>query len=74
MTHDHKHDHHEHGHDHHGHDHHQRPAKGLHKDWRAWVVVGLMLAAMLAYVLSDDERLQPGLPPGEEMPAAPAAE
>ncbi len=69
MSHEHNHDHH--GHDHHGHDHHQhRKPPGLHKDWRAWLVVGLMLAAMLAYVLSDDERLQPGQPMGEEMPAA----
>jgi hypothetical protein len=34
--------------------------KRLHRDWRAWVVVLLMLAAMMAYVLSDNEALQPG--------------
>ena len=45
--------------------------KGLHRNWRLWVVVGLMLAAMIAYVISDDESLQPGGdPPGEPMPAA----
>lgn len=65
-----KHDHHHHDHNHHGHEHRTRSSKALHKDWRAWLVVGLMLAAMLAYVLSDDERLQPGEPLGEEVPAA----
>ena len=46
----------QHDHDHHGHDHHapSRPKRGgLHKDWRTWLVVGLMLAAMAAYVLTD---------------------
>ena len=36
--------------------------KGLHRDWRAWVMVGIMLTAMLAYVLSLDDSLQPGGP------------
>ena len=64
----HDHDHHHHGHDH---DHHHGPKRrALHKDWRAWLVVGLMLAAMAAYVLSDDEALQPGGGEGERMPAA----
>ena len=29
--------------------------KGIHKDWRAWVALLLMLGAMAAYVLSMDE-------------------
>jgi hypothetical protein len=59
---------------HHGHHHPTHKRRGIHKDWRAWVVVGLMLAAMAAYVLSDNERLGlGGGPPGQEMPAAPAA-
>jgi hypothetical protein len=63
--------HHDHDHPHHGHDpHHGRKSKGLHKDWRTWLVVGLMLAAMLIYVLTLDESLQPGVPPAERMPAA----
>lgn len=70
MNQQHKHDHNGHGH----HEHHPPKSKALHKDWRAWLVIGLMLAAMVAYVLSDDESLQPGLPPGEQMPAAPAVE
>ena len=55
---------------HHGHEHHSgepgwRAAegakrRGLHKDWRAWLVVLLMLGAMAIYVLSDDESLRPG--------------
>lgn len=73
MTHD-EHEHHGHRHGHHGHgevEHNHRGSKGLHKDWRAWLVVGLMLAAMVVYVLSMDESLQPDAPQGEQMPAAP---
>ena len=45
--------------------------KRLHRDWKAWVVVGLMLAAMGMYVLSDDESLPPdGGPPNAPVPAA----
>jgi ABC-type nickel/cobalt efflux system permease component RcnA len=55
---------------HHGH-HHTSKRRPLHKDWRAWLVVGLMLAAMAMYVLSVDESIQPGDPQaGERMPAA----
>ena len=59
-------------HEHHGHnDHHPPKRKALHQDWRAWLVVGLMLAAMAMYVFSVDESIQPGDPkPGERMPAA----
>jgi hypothetical protein len=42
----------------------------LHKDWRVWTALALMLAAMLVYVLSDDESLQLGGPPQQPMPAA----
>ncbi len=31
--------------------------KKLHKDWRVWVAVILMLAAMVIYVLSLDDSL-----------------
>ncbi len=31
-----------------------------HRDWRVWVAVGLMLLAMVAYVMSFDESLRPG--------------
>ena len=67
MTHS---DHEQHGH----HDHHHPPKrKGLHQDWRAWLVVGLMLAAMAMYVYSLDESVVPGDPEaGQRMPAAEA--
>ena len=44
-----------------GHEH-VRPSqnRGLHQDWRAWMVVLLMLAAMAAYILSMDEAEAPG--------------
>ena len=44
--------------------------KGLHKDWRTWTVVILMLVAIAAYVLSDDEALGPGGQPQEAVEAA----
>jgi hypothetical protein len=60
----------------HGHNpHHDAPRKAIHKDWRLWAVVGVMLLAMLIYVLSFDEALGPstnstGQPlPAAEMPA-----
>jgi hypothetical protein len=45
--------------------------KRLHRDWRAWVVVLLMLAAMVIYVLSDNESLRPGGGTRQPVPAAP---
>lgn len=60
-------------HDHSGHHHHEHKASspGLHKDWRTWVVVVLMLVGMVVYVTSMDEEDQPG---GAVEPAVPAAE
>ena len=38
--------------------------KRLHKDWRVWVAVILMLAAMIIYVLTlDDSLLAYGIGP-----------
>lgn len=60
---------------HHGHHDHSHPqhksGDGLHKDWRAWTVVILMLAAMAIYIFSEDEA-DPigGGAPQQEMPAA----
>ena len=66
-----QHDHHQHDHGKH-HDHQHPPRKrGVHKDWRAWLVVILMLAAMWMYLRSMDESLQPGGDVGPGMPAAP---
>jgi hypothetical protein len=46
---------------------------GLHKDWRAWLVVGLMLAAISIYVLTLDESVQPEVSVTNPAPAAPAS-
>jgi hypothetical protein len=32
----------------------------LHKDWRAWLVIGIMLLAIGTYILTLDESVQPG--------------
>ena len=59
----------------HGHGHHHPNQKNSpHKDWRLWVVVGLMLAALFAYVLSDDEAIQPAPEGAIDAPTVPAAE
>ena len=65
--------HNEHGHEHKHHEHGETTGKKrpIHHDWRFWVAVVLMLAAMGAYVASMDEALQPGGNVGQEMPAAP---
>ncbi len=42
-----------------------------HKDWRLWVIVGLMLLGILTYVMTMDEAVQPGGKVQEPVPAAP---
>jgi hypothetical protein len=61
-----------HNHEHSGtHQHSHKPqSRAPHKDWRAWVVVGLMLAAMVAYILSDNESIEPDGEIQESVPAA----
>ncbi len=59
----------------HQHDHATHPgglhSPGLHKDWRAWVVVLVMLAGIATYVLTLDESDEPGdADPGLQVPAA----
>ena len=44
---------------------HQNTGLRLHKDWRAWLVVVLMLAAMVVYVMTMDESLQPSPLPAD---------
>lgn len=65
--------HHDHDHKHHhdGKQHHHSGGKktALHKNWVTWVVVGLMLGAMVIYVLSDNESLWPKGAVGEGQPA-----
>ena len=46
----------------HEHAKHQHGNKGkwqLHKDWRAWLAVILMMAAVIMYVLSLDDSIVP---------------
>jgi hypothetical protein len=60
-------------------DHHANPPegenrvawRGAHKDWRLWAVVGLMLLAMLTYVMTMDEAVQPGGKVQDAVPAGP---
>lgn len=55
---------------HHGHSHSETHShsvrsemerRRLHKDWRAWVIVGFMLAAMIVYVLTLDDSIIPAI-------------
>ncbi|MEJ2671697.1 MAG: hypothetical protein P8168_05715 [Deltaproteobacteria bacterium] len=67
-----------------GHKRHQEPHahptelwRGLHRNWRAWVVIALMLAAIGIYVLTLDDSVRPGPPPPNTVsattaPASPA--
>lgn len=50
---------------------HSQKKKKAHKDWKTWLVIGMMLLAMLLYVISDDEALPPGAPQddGQTVPA-----
>ena len=51
-----------HGHNHAKHHHDEKGASSLwkpHKDWRVWVALILMLAAIAAYVLSLDDSIIP---------------
>lgn len=52
--------------------HHPIDWTGLHKDWRAWLVVALMLAAIATYVLTLDDSVQPGGAVQGGLPAAAA--
>jgi len=42
---------------HHRHPDSEQPRKKIHKDWRMWVALVLMLAAIAIYVLSLDDSL-----------------
>lgn len=62
-----------HEHSHSAHEHHRHsPAdkRRIHHDWRFWAVIA-MLVGMAIYVLTMDEAIAPGVPPGQEVPAAP---
>ena len=51
---------HEHGRDKAKHSRGTGPLMGLHKNWRPWAVIALMLAAIATYVLTLDDSIQPG--------------
>jgi hypothetical protein len=61
----------DHGHGHHGRSGGENPRRQFHKDWRVWIGVVLILAAMAVYVLTNDERLRPGRAPQQAVPEAP---
>lgn len=58
MTKNHEH-HHDGDHEHHHSKNHGSRKRGLHKDWRAWVVVLLMVGLIFAYLASMDEANSP---------------
>jgi hypothetical protein len=60
-------------------DHHANPPeavdragwRGAHRDWRLWIAVVLMLVAILTYVMTMDEAVEPGGKIRDAVPAAP---
>jgi hypothetical protein len=48
----------------------KRKDRALHKDWRTWAVVLLMVGAMAIYVLTLDDSMVPGRHPAPPTPAA----
>ncbi len=42
----------------------------VHRDWRFWVAVLLMLALVLVYVMTNSLSLRPGKPANHPAPAA----
>lgn len=43
--------------------------KRAHRDWRFWVALLLMLGAMVAYLITDDEAFRSAGPPQRPVPA-----
>jgi hypothetical protein len=64
---------HKHGHKSKATPHRQIDWTGLHKDWRTWLVIGLMLAAIGTYVLTLDDSIQPPVQGGLPATAAPGS-
>ena len=50
-----------------GHEHPHAPKRGLHRDWRVWVAVLLMLAGMVVYVFLGGNTLEPLGPAGGDV-------
>lgn len=50
---------------------HNEPApqrSGIHRDWRFWAIAGVMLLAMLLYVMTVEESVIPGENPANAQP------
>jgi hypothetical protein len=60
----------EHRHDHSGHHHEDKPRRQYHKDWRVWVGLVVILAALATYVLTNGEVLRP-VPRQTDAPVVP---
>jgi hypothetical protein len=45
-------------------------SRGLHRDWRTWVAVGVLLLAAAAYVLNLDRVILPVAGGGTQSPAS----
>jgi hypothetical protein len=58
----------EHTHNKDRHHEHQVTKKGVHRDWRFWALI-LMLVGMGIYVATMDESVGPGEPVQQEVPA-----
>jgi hypothetical protein len=43
----------------------------IHKDWRVWTAVVVILVALGAYVLTNQEVLRPGRTASQQVPVAP---
>jgi hypothetical protein len=56
----------------HGHGREESKKIGIHKDWRLWIGVLLMLGAILVYVFTQDDSEVPAANP-QPVPAAGAA-
>ena len=54
-----KHRHHQHGEPHHDGEHQPHYWKRAHRDWKFWMALSLMLAAMIIYVMSDNLAFRP---------------
>ncbi|HET6326933.1 MAG TPA: hypothetical protein VFG04_19800 [Planctomycetaceae bacterium] len=51
------------------HQHENKPGKQYHKDWRVWVALVVILAAMATYVITNGEVIRPvSVPPSEVAP------
>jgi hypothetical protein len=48
-------------------------ARKLHRDWRVWAAVGVMLGCMLIYILTLDESIGPNTQPSGGPPATNSA-